>query len=194
MPLGVEGETRPARWGSVGLRTAKPIAPSVLASLANSTLPGSRIGRLKATSTVNAPGRRGSSWASAAGLGPHPVGDLAREAERLRGQPVQVDRVAVARDAARSGGRGRRAASTRPRSRRSADVGALGSASSRAGGLVAPATAPQVRALADSQTSSSPTRASVSERERRALRMRLELRRAHAAARAPRRARSAGAA
>ena len=34
----------------------------------------------------------------AAGLGPHAVGDRRREAERLRGQRVHVDRVAVARD------------------------------------------------------------------------------------------------
>ena len=59
--------------------------------------------------------------AEAARLGPHAVRDRLREAERARGQRVEVDRVAVARDARRSGGPGRRAAATRRSARAALD-------------------------------------------------------------------------
>ena len=80
---------------------------------ANSTRPGSRIGLRKRDVDGEGVGQAASSAARQRALVHIPCAIAPREAERLRGQRVHVDRVAVAGDGARSGGRGRRRASTR---------------------------------------------------------------------------------
>ena len=105
---------RPTRWGepSFGLVRAKA-RPSGVAAVPNATVPGSSTGFLNATSTRTASGSRFSTAARQPRHAPHPVGDLAREAERLRGEPVAGGSGCGRPRPRRTAGPGRPAAATR---------------------------------------------------------------------------------
>ena len=142
-------------------------------------------------------GQAGLERRQAAGLGPHPVRDRRREAERLRGQRVHVDRVAVAGDGGVAAaevaaelplGRG---AARRPGARRPSPACARRRTSWR------PRSEPPLPrrsiVLSLSQTSSSPARASVIRLKVRPLGWGCSAVGPDRAARAPRRSRSGGA-
>ena len=81
----------------VALRTAKSQPPPACA-VDSVTVDGRNSGLRKLTSTLSASGSRPDERAQHAGLHPHAVRDRPLEAERLRGQAREVDRVHVAGD------------------------------------------------------------------------------------------------
>ena len=112
---------------------------------------------MKATETVKRAGSSVLERGQAASLGPHPVSDRGREAEQPRRQRMDVDRVQVARDGAVAAAEVAR----QPPGGGGGQACALGRSDARVAG--APSWPPPRRRLTDSssQTSSSPTRASL---------------------------------
>ena len=145
-------DPHPSRWGRpLGIADRERIAPPRLRG-GELDLGREQDRLLKRPRAVKASGRR-AERREAAGLGPHAVGDRAREAERLRGQGVHVDRVAVAGDGGVAAAEIAAAASS---SRSPAARVAL-----RPRRRAASSPLPRRRSWRPSQASSSPTRASV---------------------------------